>query len=103
MAGLYRLGVDERIVELERLGWLSSAQAQALRDGTQIMSVTNADKLIENVFGGFALIHGAVTALTVFVAGYRSATQFDWSDTCHGCRRSRLSVDIPASLCERSY
>ncbi len=29
------------------------------------------------VFGGFALIHGAVTALTVFVAGYRSATQFE--------------------------
>ena len=27
------------------------------------------------VFGGFALIHGAVTVLTVFVAGYRSATQ----------------------------
>ncbi|MCH8943180.1 MAG: hydroxymethylglutaryl-CoA reductase, degradative [Proteobacteria bacterium] len=55
VAGLYRLGVDERIVELERLGWLSSAQAQALRDGTQIMSVTNADKMIENVFGVFAL------------------------------------------------
>ena len=29
------------------------------------------------VFGGFALIHAAVTALTVFVAGYRSATQFE--------------------------
>ena len=55
MAGLYRLGVDERIVELERLGWLSSAHAQALRGGTQIMSVTNADKMIENVFGVFAL------------------------------------------------
>lgn len=55
VAGLYRLGVDERIVELERLGWLSSAQAQALRGGTQVMSVTNADKMIENVFGVFAL------------------------------------------------
>lgn len=29
------------------------------------------------VFGGFALIHGTVTALTVFVAGYRGATQFE--------------------------
>lgn len=55
VAGLYRLGVDERIVELERLGWLSSAQARALRGGTQVMSVTNADKMIENVFGVFAL------------------------------------------------
>ena len=55
MAGLYRLGVGERIAELERLGWLSSAHAQALRGGTQIMSVTNADKMIENVCGVFAL------------------------------------------------
>ena len=55
VAGLYRLSVDERIVELERLGWLSSAQAQALRGGTQILSATNADKMIENVVGVFAL------------------------------------------------
>ncbi len=29
------------------------------------------------VFGGFALIHGAFTVTTVFVAGYRSASQVE--------------------------
>lgn len=55
VAGLYRLNVSERIAELERLGWLSSVQAQELRGGTQVLSAASADKMIENVFGVFGL------------------------------------------------
>lgn len=55
VAGLYKLSVAERIAELERLGWLSSAQAQGLRAGTQVLCVDAADKMVENAFGVFGL------------------------------------------------
>lgn len=55
ISGLYKLGVSERITELERLGWLTSAQAAQLLRGRQVLSTTRADKMIENVVGVFGL------------------------------------------------
>jgi hydroxymethylglutaryl-CoA reductase len=53
--GLYRLSVCERIVELERLGWLSANDARDLQAGHQVISAIAADKIIENVVGVFGL------------------------------------------------
>jgi hydroxymethylglutaryl-CoA reductase len=47
--------VHERVGELERLGWLTAAQAAELRGGTQILSAARADKMVENVLGVFGL------------------------------------------------
>ena len=55
ISGLYRLSVSERLVELERLGWLSSDQARELRTGQQVLSAIAADKIIENVVGVFGM------------------------------------------------
>lgn len=55
ISGLYRLPVRERIDELERSGWLSSADADALKNGRHVLSVQAADRMIENVIGTFAL------------------------------------------------
>lgn len=55
VAGLYKLSVTDRIAELERRGWLSSAQAHELLAGRQILSAATADKMIENVCGVFGL------------------------------------------------
>ena len=53
--GLYRLGVDQRIDELERLGWLTAGDAAMLRQGSHVLSAAAADKVIENVIGSFGL------------------------------------------------
>ena len=55
ITGLYRLSVDERIDELERRGWLSPADARALRNRSEVLTPQAADKIIENVIGLFAL------------------------------------------------
>ncbi len=55
ISGLYKLSIDERIAELERLGCLSSGDARELRAGRQLMSAHGADKVIENVVGVFGL------------------------------------------------
>ena len=55
ISGLYRLGIAERIDELHRLGWLSDADAELLRQGRQTLLRGNADKMIENVVGVFGL------------------------------------------------
>jgi len=55
LSGLYRLSVPERIVELEKLGWLTPQSARELRAGRQVMTVLMADKIIENVIGVFGL------------------------------------------------
>ena len=55
ISGLYRLGVAQRIDELERCGALSAADADALRRGAHVMLPAAADKLIENVIGVFGL------------------------------------------------
>lgn len=52
---MYRLSVDERIDELERRGWLSPADARALRNRSEVLTPQAADKIIENVIGLFAL------------------------------------------------
>jgi len=53
--GLYRLGVDERIDELQSLGWLAEADAVALRQGRCVLSPVVADRMIENVIATFGL------------------------------------------------
>ena len=55
ISGLYKLSVPDRIAELERRGWLSSAAANELRAGRQVLSPDSADKMIENVIGVFGL------------------------------------------------
>ena len=55
IAGLYKLNVAERIEALRRYGWLSSADADRLSDGRQVLSSVAADKIIENVVGVFGL------------------------------------------------
>ena len=53
--GLYRLGIAERISELQRLGWLSAADAELLRQGKQTLLSAAADKMVENAVGVFGL------------------------------------------------
>ena len=55
ISGLYRLEVGQRIDELERLGWLSTPDATALREGRHVLLPSAADKIIENVVGVFGL------------------------------------------------
>jgi hydroxymethylglutaryl-CoA reductase len=55
ISGLYRQTVAERIGELHRLGWLSAADAELLRQGRHVLSSAAADKIIENVIGVFGL------------------------------------------------
>lgn len=47
--------VGERIVKLERRGWLSAADANALQGGRHVLSVNAGDKMIENVIATFGL------------------------------------------------
>ena len=54
-SGFYKLDVRQRIAELERRGWLSAADADALRNGRQVLAADNADRIIENVVGVFGL------------------------------------------------
>ena len=55
IAGLYRLGIAERIDELQRLKWLSGADAERLRCGMATLSSATADRMIENVVGVYGL------------------------------------------------
>ncbi len=55
LSGFHRLSVSERIAELERLGWISAADAGALRRGRQVLNVQAADRMTENVVGVFGL------------------------------------------------
>ena len=49
------MSVAERIDELQRLGWLSSADAERLRQGRVALSPATADRMIENVIGVYGL------------------------------------------------
>jgi hydroxymethylglutaryl-CoA reductase len=55
ISGFYRLSIAERIDELQRLGWLSNADAELLRQGRYALLPAGADKMIENVVGVFGL------------------------------------------------
>ncbi len=55
ISGLYKLGVSERIAELQRLGWLTPDQAQKLGSSYPVLPPAAADKMIENVIGIFPL------------------------------------------------
>ncbi len=52
---LYRLSVSERVAALVQNGWLSADDARALVEGRTVLSVRQADRIIENVIGVFAL------------------------------------------------
>jgi hydroxymethylglutaryl-CoA reductase len=55
LKSLYRLNVSERINQLVKHGWLTADAARALAEGRTLLSVRQADKIIENVVGTFAL------------------------------------------------
>jgi hydroxymethylglutaryl-CoA reductase len=55
ISGLFKLSVNERIRELEKLGWLSAAAAGDLQAGRQVVSLQAVDKMLENVIGIFGL------------------------------------------------
>ncbi len=55
LKSLYRLNVSERIEQLVKHGWLRTEDARALAEGRMLLSVRQADKIIENVIGTFAL------------------------------------------------
>jgi hydroxymethylglutaryl-CoA reductase len=55
ISGLYRLGITERIAELEKMGCLSSEMACDLEAGRQVIAAATADRMIENVVGVFGL------------------------------------------------
>lgn len=55
ISGLYKLSVAERIAKLEEFGWLTVSDAADLSAGRHVLSVTNADSMIENVVGVFGL------------------------------------------------
>ncbi len=55
ISGLYRLTVAERIDELQERGWLSAVDAEVLRAGSPMLTMSAADKMIENVVAVFGL------------------------------------------------
>ncbi|MEO1244783.1 MAG: hydroxymethylglutaryl-CoA reductase, degradative [Pseudomonadota bacterium] len=55
LKSLYRLSVSERVAALVQNGWLSNEDARALSEGRTVLSVRQADRIIENVIGTFAL------------------------------------------------
>ncbi len=55
LSGLYRLGISERIAELEKMGCLSSEMARDREAGRQVIAADTADRMIENVVGVFGL------------------------------------------------
>lgn len=52
---MHRLGIVERIRELQRAGFLSAADAELLRQGRHVLMPGSADHVIENVVGVFGL------------------------------------------------
>ena len=55
IAGFYRLSISERIDALAELGVFSQQEVQALHDGSHLLALDTADKMIENVIGIFGL------------------------------------------------
>ena len=55
ISGLHELTVAERINELDRLGWLSSVDAELLKQGRYVLLSARADTMVENVIGTFGL------------------------------------------------
>jgi hydroxymethylglutaryl-CoA reductase len=55
ISGLHDLTVAERINELDKLGWLSSADAELLKQGRYVLLPAAADTMVENVIGTFGL------------------------------------------------
>ncbi len=55
LSGIHKLALHERIAKLADHGWLSNADADALLNGRQVLSLAAADKMVENVVGVFGL------------------------------------------------
>jgi len=55
ISGLHELTVAERINELDKLGWLSSVDAELLKQGRYVLLSAAADTMVENVIGTFGL------------------------------------------------
>ena len=55
ISGLHDLTVAERINALDKLGWLSSADAELLKQGRYVLLPAAADTMVENVIGTFGL------------------------------------------------
>ena len=55
MSKFYKLSITDRIIELEKLGWLSPKDAKKLKLGHHVITNEVADKMIENTLGIFGL------------------------------------------------
>ena len=55
ISGLHKLDVAARLDELGRLGYLSPADVELLKQGRQVLQTVAADKMVENVIGVFGL------------------------------------------------
>ena len=55
LRGLHRLSIDERLSLLESQGCLTAADAETLRCGRHLVSVSAADRMVENLIATFAL------------------------------------------------
>lgn len=55
MSKFYKLSIADRIIELERLGWLSPKDAENIKSGNHIITNEVADKMAENTLGIFGL------------------------------------------------
>jgi len=55
IGGLHKLSIGERIDLLEQGGWLSAADAQALRSGQHVLRPSAANRMVENALASFGL------------------------------------------------
>ena len=55
VSGLHKLDIPARLEKLQELGWLSSEDVAALKQGRQVLRPAVADKMVENVIGVFGL------------------------------------------------
>lgn len=65
ISGFYKLSIAERVGELQRLGFLSAADAELLRQGKHTLVSAAADKMTENVIGVFGLPFAIATNFIV--------------------------------------
>ena len=55
ISGFYKLGVKERVKILNEMGIISCEERYTLERQNQILSLNEADKMVENVIGVFGL------------------------------------------------
>ncbi len=56
--GFYKLGIGERLKQVQEQGWIGKEDLDNLRDGRHVLTIDRADKMIENVVGVMGLPMG---------------------------------------------